>query len=133
MSLYRFIASDNPLAEVDYSGFVKMKVRDIKKIEPVPNPPACFQSWDEMDEEVTILYAKDESELGGPSISRCDNPPYGLDNYIKKDYIYWLEGDFSQKFLQQLTEYVKSVNLSEISCKDFEILRNHKCCGLKIM
>lgn len=159
MSLYRFIASDHPLIEVDHSGFTELKVKDIKKLEPVPPPPAIFQSWDEMDDEATVLYAKDESDLGGLRLSLCENPPYDLEHYIEKKYIYWLEGDFHSKCLEQLTEYVKlnvqandhvelwsiwfgdgiksatvkSVHLNEVSIEDFDILRSHECCCLRII
>ena len=158
MSLYRFIASDNPLVEVDYSGFIKMRVKDIKEMEPTPPPPASLDSWDEMDDETTILYAEDESKLGGLTISICDDPPYNLEKFINKKYIYWLEGDFSKRFLKQLTEYVKvnikekdsaalwsiwfgneikskqvkSVKHSDVSIDNFEILKDHECCCVKI-
>ncbi|MFF2446421.1 hypothetical protein ACFVSW_04890 [Neobacillus sp. NPDC058068] len=159
MSLYRFIASNHPLVEVDYSGFIEMKVRDIKMLEPIPEPPVTYQSWDEVDPDATILYAKDEADLGGLCIALCDNPPYGLERYIEKSHIYWLEGDFHSKFLNQLTKYVKAnvrkedfvelwsiwfgenkeskhvkkVYQNQISPADFEILRHHECCCLLIV
>lgn len=158
MSLFRFIASDYPLLEVNYDGFIEMKVKDIKNLDFVPNPPISFQSWDEMDQESTILYAKDESDLGGLVISVCSNPPYGLEDYIDKEFIYWLEGDFRSKFLNQLTEYVKSnikkeygvelwsiwfgdqidskllkkIYLNQFTSSEFKILQHHGYCCLKI-
>lgn len=39
MSRYKFIASDSPLPEVDLSGFVRLKVKDIKKMTPIPRGP----------------------------------------------------------------------------------------------
>lgn len=108
MSLYRFIASDYQLLEVDHSGFIEMTVRDMKKMNPLPASPAIFQSWNEIDEDATILYAENESDLGGLRISLCDNPPYDLEHYIGKRYVYWLEGDFGTEFLDQLIEYVRT-------------------------
>ncbi|GGE85741.1 hypothetical protein [Priestia taiwanensis] len=154
MTLYTFIASDNPLVEVDNSGFIHIKVRDLKKVEPKLD----LEFWGNVDDESMILYAKEESELGGLEISLCDNPPNGLEQYINKKYIYWLEGDFGSEFLKQLTEYVKlkvkiedkvelwsilfgegiktkqvkSLSLNEISEDSFKILHNHKCCCLVI-
>ena len=49
MSLFRFLVSDNPLKEVDYSGIIEMKVKDYKKLQPMPNP-GLFNSWDEVDD-----------------------------------------------------------------------------------
>ncbi|MFF2878629.1 hypothetical protein ACFVR2_20150 [Gottfriedia sp. NPDC057991] len=154
MTLYKFIASDNPLVEVDNSGFIQIKVRELKKMEPKLD----LKIWGNIDDELTILYAKGDSEMGGLEISSCDNPPNDLEHYINKKYIYWLEGDFGSKFLKQLTEYVnlnvktedkvelwsilfgegkktkqvKSLSLNEISEGSFKILRNHKCCCLVI-
>ncbi|QED49316.1 hypothetical protein [Cytobacillus dafuensis] len=154
MSLYRFLASDNPVYEVDHSGFIQMKVKDIKEMIPIPNPPFSYSSWDELDEDMDVLYAKNEEDLGGLQIALCDNPPYGLESYINSKYIYWLEGNFSSKFLNQLTEYLKTniqkgetvelwsiwfgdevkskkvmkVSFETLSNTDLEILRNHECC-----
>lgn len=100
MTLYKFIASDNAVVEVDNSGFIQIKVRELKKIEPKLD----MKIWGNIDDELTILYAKDDSEMGGLEISSCDNLPNGLEHYIKKKYIYWLEGDFGSKFLKQLTD-----------------------------
>lgn len=65
MCQYSFITSDKPLIEVDYSGFIEIKVKDVKKLNLVPNPPAIYSSWDEMDQETCIVYAKDDSDLTG--------------------------------------------------------------------
>lgn len=85
LSQYRFIASDNTLPEIDLSGFIRMKVKDIKKMKVVPRGPL---PWDEIDDEADVLYAASESDTGGLQISTCKNPPYGLEDYISKSHIY---------------------------------------------
>lgn len=153
MSLFRFIASDNDLLEIDLSGFQKLKVRDIKKMTPLPRGPV---PWEKLDDDVEVLYAADESELGGLHISVCNNPPDGLQDYIKKKYIYWLEGDLDERWKSQLIEYLlnngqkgnsielwsiwfgsefelegkirKRIDLSKINSFDYELLNKPFCC-----
>lgn len=105
MSRYTFIASSDPLTEIDLSGFIKMKVKDIKKMDPQPKGPI---PWEELDDEADVLYAEKESDLGGLQIGRCENPPYDLDFYIQLPYIYWLEGNFDDRWTNQFIEYAKT-------------------------
>jgi hypothetical protein len=42
MSQYCYIASEEPLLEVDYSGFIEIKVKDVKKLNPAPNLPGIY-------------------------------------------------------------------------------------------
>lgn len=107
MSLFRFLVSENPLKEVDYTGIVEMKVKDIKKLHPIPDP-GLFNSWDEVDDEMMVLYAKDESAFNALSISICKNPPFDLELYVTDEYVYWIGGDLGEQSLQQLVDYVKS-------------------------
>lgn len=151
MSRYTFIASDNPLLEIDQSGFIKMKVKDIKKMTPLPRGPV---DWDEMDDEADVLYAESESDLGGLQVSLCKNPPYDMEQYIKKNYVYWLGGNFQSKCVQQLLDYLhanvskedrvelwsiwfgdgiqnikrKNISLEAITADDLELLGNKDCC-----
>jgi len=152
MSLFRFIASDNVLSEIDLSGFVKLKVRDIKKMTPMPKGPVSF---DKLDDDMEVLYAASEADPGGLNISVCNNPPYVLEDYITKRYIYWLEGNIDEKWKNQLQEYLltnmqkgncielwsiwfgsgyeyedriyKIINLSQINSCDFELLNQPYC------
>ena len=104
MSQYWFIAADYPLEEVDLSGFVKIKVRDIKKMNPLPSGPISF---DKLDEDMEVLYSSNEEETGGLIVSICSNPPYGLYGYIKRKYIYWLQGNnLDSKWHKQLSDYL---------------------------
>lgn len=103
MSQYRFIASNSTLPEIDLSGFIRMKVKDIKKLSIVPTGPI---PWDELDDEVDVLYTANESDTYGLQISKCNNPPYGLEDYISKPHIYWLGGNFDSKCMDQLIDYL---------------------------
>lgn len=41
----------------------------------------------------------------------CTNPPYGLEEYIQKDFIYWLEGNSDDGiWKEQLYDYLKRLN-----------------------
>ncbi|UWG96259.1 hypothetical protein LPY66_15315 [Dehalobacter sp. DCM] len=153
MSLFRFIASDNVLPEIDLSGFQKLKVRDIKKITPLPRGPV---PWEELDDDVEVLYAADESELGGLHISVCNNPPDRLDDYITRKNVYWLERNIDERWKNQIKEYLfnniqkgnrielwsiwfgsgfvledkirKRINFSQINSFDYELLNKPFCC-----
>jgi len=105
MSLFRFLVSDNPLVEVDYRGITEMKVKDIKKLQPTPDP-GFFQSWDEVDEEMTVLFAENESAFDSLCIIACNNPPFDLEFYVKDKYVYSLGGDCRETSLRQLAAYV---------------------------
>ncbi|MGC5325389.1 hypothetical protein [Brevibacillus sp. SYSU BS000544] len=151
MSRYTFIASDNQLPEIDQSGFIKRKVKDIKKMTPLPRGPV---DWDELDDEADVLYAESESDLGGLQVSLCNNTPYDLEHYIQKNYVYWLGGNFQSKCVQQLLDYLqanvskedkvelwsiwfgdgiqkikrKMIPLEAITGNDLELLGNIDCC-----
>lgn len=153
MSLFRFIASDSILPEIDLSGFQKLKVRDIKKMTPLPRGPVPFE---ELDDDLEVLYAANESDLGGLHISFCNNPPYGLQDYIKKNNIYWLQGNIDERWKSQLKEYLgnnvqegnsielwsiwfgnefeleeksyEKIDISQINNYDYELLNKPFCC-----
>lgn len=41
----------------------------------------------------------------------CTNPPYGLEEYIQRDFIYWLEGNSDDEiWKEQLYDYLKRLN-----------------------
>lgn len=107
MSLYRFLAANEPLQEVDYSGFQEITVREIKSMDPIPEPPEIIDSWDDLDDDEVLLYAESEDALGGLCIAICDKPPAGLKDYIKLPYIYWVDGDFEEKMVKQLVDYIQ--------------------------
>ncbi|WP_281886609.1 hypothetical protein [Paenibacillus sp. YYML68] len=104
MSLYRFIVSETPLEEADYSGFILLKVKDLLKL---PQLPTGAIPWEELDGELEVLYAEDEDAADGLCITLCHNPPYGLHNYVGSKHIYWLEGRVNTKWATQLYDYMK--------------------------
>ena len=146
------MASENQLPEVDYSGVIELTVGDLKKMNPRPE---SFWNLDELPDDCKALYIPDENDTGGLAISPCTNPPYGLEKYIRKEYIYWLNGNFHlSKCTNQLLEYLNAnVNardsielwslwfgdekqdivyhkwsLSQTDNLSFELLDNTDCC-----
>ncbi|WP_195575555.1 hypothetical protein [Paenibacillus sp. 1001270B_150601_E10] len=104
MSLFSFIVSNRPLPEIDQTGFVRMKARELKKLNIQAKGPIDIH---ELDDDVDVMYAKDEAKINDLRISRCTNPPYDLEQYINKEYIYWLEGDrYRESWNSQLFEYL---------------------------
>lgn len=106
MSLFRFLVADYPIKEVDYSGITEITVRELKKLYPITeNTPE--QPWHTMDDDAKVLHAPDESAFGKLGISLCQNPPQDLFFYTDKEHVYWLEGNWNEKFLYDFTEYIK--------------------------
>lgn len=65
-----------------------------------------------LPDDTNVLYLPENDE-GGPDISLCSNPPDGLEQYIKKHYIYWLNGNFcTNKGYSQFSDYLHS-NLAD--------------------
>ncbi len=151
MSLYRFIASDFLLKEVDFSGFTKLTAKEIKKKNPLPHGPF---SVNELEDETEVLYVKNELDAHGLKIHACDSPPSDLEMYVNKNHVYWLEGKMNEKWYIQIVEYmiencritvpvelwsiwfgeglqeivIREIGLSEICSIDFEMLARGNCC-----
>lgn len=156
MSRYTFLASPHPLPEIDHSGFIRLKVKDLKKMNytPAPNSPI---SWGKLDDEAEVLYAASEDDIGGLKISVCKNPPNGLEHYISEKFVYWVEVNYYKaKFSTQLIDYLQAniqkesgvklwsiwfgdyveidkkevitLKAAEISSKELAILLEHDCC-----
>lgn len=113
MSKFSFIASNSPLPEVDHTGFVRMKVRDFKKLNI---KTSGLISIDNIDEDSEMLYAEDETKLNDLRISLCKNPPYDLEMYINKEFIYWLDGFFEKSSCKdQFFDYLLALDQSKTS------------------
>ncbi|RTE08472.1 hypothetical protein [Paenibacillus whitsoniae] len=104
MSLYNFIAADQPLTEIDLTGAVWKKVKEIKQMDSPPSGPV---SWDELDDELEVMVVASHGMMNALQIAVCTNPPYGLEHYISKPYIYWLGGHTDEKWKTQLLSYVE--------------------------
>lgn len=145
MSKYSFIVSNIPLPEVDFTAAKKMKYREYKKINKEKESNSILS---QLDDEAVVLIME-PTKMNYLSVTICTNPPYGLEEYTQKDYIYWLEGDLDNEIWQeQLYEYLKGLNkdgleiwsiwfgdgpqdikemkikLSESNIADLEVLKN---------
>ncbi|MDN4606230.1 hypothetical protein [Sporosarcina highlanderae] len=106
MSSFTLLVSDSPLTEVDHSGIVRITVRELKKLYPI-NENTPEEPWHSMDDDARILHAPDQSAFGQLAISVCTNPPYDLDFYSEKEYLYWVSGSWEGKFLTDFADYLK--------------------------
>lgn len=107
MSLFSFIVSDHPLPEIDWTGFVRIKVGEFKKLNLQTKG---LGSFDHLDDDAEILYAEDESRINDLQITICKNPPNGLETYIKKGFVYWLAGSPQRdSWKEQLYQYLKGL------------------------
>jgi len=152
LSRFTFIASNCELAEIDLSGIVKLTIKELKGMNPRPE---SFWNLDELPDDCEGLIIPDDADAGGLQISGCTNPPDGLEEYIKKKYIYWLGGEFDLRCKRQLKEYLQNnikkgtfiefwslwfgndkmdqiihreCKFSDISSFDFEMLWKTDCC-----
>ena len=151
MSLFSFIVSNNPLPEIDLTGFVRIKVGEFKKMNIQTKG---LISLNHLDDDVEMLYAEDESRIHDLNITLCKNPPDGLEMYINKEFVYWLEGDFQREsWNEQFYNYLKclqnknglqiwsiwfgdgpqdiknkKLKLSEIKISDLDILKGRNYC-----
>lgn len=103
MSRYNFIASDYELPEIDLADVKKITVKELKKIKPQPESIIPLEELDENDE---VLYFETEEDMDGLTIDICDNPPFNLNHYIKKQYVYWFNNRFTEKCAKQLIDYL---------------------------
>ncbi|CAM5214115.1 hypothetical protein UACE39S_05468 [Ureibacillus acetophenoni] len=151
MSLFTMLVANQPLKEVDHTGITEITVGEMKKLYPITeNTPE--QPWHTMDDDVKLLHAPDESAFGELCISLCKNPPYDLDFYSDKEYIYWIKGNWKEKFLNDFVDYTKtnlhatqnaellifwagdgeqklkkqSISISEVNVEELEKLRNEQ-------
>lgn len=104
MSNYSFIVSSMPLPEIDFTAAQRMKYGEYKKIKEEKKSKSILNS---LGNEAEILIMNPE-KMNHLKVTTCNNPPYGLEEYTQKDYIYWLEGDSELEIWQeQLYEYLK--------------------------
>ncbi|MGM1048133.1 MAG: hypothetical protein ACQEXX_18600 [Bacillota bacterium] len=107
MSRFSFIVSNSLLPEIDLTGFVRMKVGEFKKLNIQTKGHSMIA---ELDDDADLLYAEDETKIDDLKISLCTNPPYGLEVYIKKEFVYWIDGDCHRgSWNEQLYDYLKGL------------------------
>ncbi len=100
------LVADKPLKEVDHSGITEITVRELKKLYPITESTR-EELWHTMDDDARVLQAPDESAFGQLVISLCKNPPYDLSFYNEKEYIYWVGGNWQDKFLTDFVDYIR--------------------------
>ncbi|WP_152393106.1 hypothetical protein [Paenibacillus guangzhouensis] len=107
MSKYTFIVSNCPLPEIDLTGTVRMKYGEYKKLNIQSTHESILDQLDDMDDEAAILIME-STKMHHLKIALCTNQPYGLEEYIQKEFIYWLEGSSDDlTWKEQLYAYLK--------------------------
>ncbi|MEK3933854.1 hypothetical protein MKY41_00925 [Sporosarcina sp. FSL W7-1349] len=106
MTLYSVLVANQSLPTIDCTGITEITVKELKKLYPITeNTPA--QPWHSLDDDAQILHAPDEAAFGQLSIFRWHNPPYDLEDYSDKTYVYGIEGNWGPQFLDDLLHYLK--------------------------
>ncbi|QTD40329.1 hypothetical protein [Sporosarcina sp. Te-1] len=105
MTQYSVLVANKPLQEIDCSGITEVTVRELKKLYPITET-TVEQPWHSMDDDVRILHAADESAFGRLNIFEWHHPPYDLDEYNKKEYVYGVEGNWNSQFVMDLYNYL---------------------------
>lgn len=106
MTLYSVLAANKPLPTIDCTGIAEITVKELKKLYPITEDTP-EQPWHSMPDGAMILHAPDESAFGQLNIVECSNPPYDLEDYNDKPYVYCIEGNWSSVFLNDLLNYLK--------------------------
>ena len=78
----------------------------MKKLYPITEDTP-EELWHTMDDDAFVLQAPDESAFGELRITLCDSPPYDLDFYNEKEFVYWVGGNWREKFLKDFVDYIK--------------------------
>ncbi|MFJ7661749.1 hypothetical protein ACIQXW_05035 [Lysinibacillus sp. NPDC097162] len=106
MTLYSVLVANSALQTVDCTGIAEITVRELKKLYPITESTAA-QPWHLMDDDALILHAPDESAFGHLNIFEWGNPPYDLECYSEKAFVYGIEGNWGSQFLTDLLIYLK--------------------------
>ncbi|MNM99603.1 hypothetical protein D3C81_1121680 [compost metagenome] len=119
ISRFSFLVSDSPLPEIDMTGFVRMTVGEYKKLNIQTKSNSLI---DILDDDAVVLYAEDESKTNDLRICTCTNPPYGLDAYTNKEFVYWIEGDcHRESWNEQLYKYLTGLQNNQDGCEIWSI------------
>jgi len=106
MTLYSVLVANSSLQTVDCTGVTEITVRELKKIYPITESTTA-QSWHLMDDDARILHVPDESAFGHLNIFQSNNPPYDLEFYNEKPFVYSIEGNWGPQFLADFLIYLK--------------------------
>ena len=91
MSKYSFIVSNSSLPEIDLTGVVRMKYGEYKNLNIPSSGESILDQLDDKDDDLEILIM-DSTKMHYLKITLCINRPYGFEEYIQQEFIYWLEG-----------------------------------------
>ncbi|MFJ7730624.1 hypothetical protein ACIQXF_01890 [Lysinibacillus sp. NPDC097231] len=103
MTLYRFLASKNPLEEVRSNAFQQVPLCEFKKIKDFPKSSFYFRLPHEKE---TVIYVEDNSKIGQLEIIKCHKVPQYVGSQIQRPYVYQMHGDMSEHCLTQLLTYI---------------------------
>ena len=106
MTLYSVLVANEPLPTIDCSGIAKITVRELKNLYPI-TPETPEQLWHSMPDDTKILHAPDESTFGRLNIFQWEDPPYDLEEYNYQPYVYGIEGNWNESFLNDLLNYIR--------------------------
>ena len=131
MTLYSVLVANKPLPTIDCTGIAEITVKELKKLYPI-TVDTPEQPWHSMPDETMVLHASDESAFGQLNIFEWENPPYDLDNYNDKLYIYCIEGNWSSVFLNDFLNYLKQSIKKEQEAELIRFWAGEEGCRLKI-
>lgn len=106
MTLYSVLVANSALQTVDFTGIAEITVRELKKLYPITESTPT-QSWHLMDDDARVLHAADESAFENLNIFEWNNPPYDLEFYNEKSFVYGIEGNWGPQFLEDFLSYLK--------------------------
>lgn len=130
MTLYSVLVANKPLPTIDCTGIAEITVNELKKIYPITvETPEQF--WHSMPNEAIIVHATDESAFGKLNIFEWRNPPYDLDDYNDKPYVYCIEGNWGAVFLNDLLKYLKQSIKKEQEAELIRFWAGEYNCKLK--
>ena len=106
MTLYSVLVANKPLPIIDCTGIAEITVKELKKLYPI-TVDTPEQPWHSMPNDTMILHAPDESAFGQLNIFEWGNPPYDLEFYNEKPFVYGIEGNWGPQFLADFLIYLK--------------------------
>ena len=106
MTLYSVLVANEPLPTIDCTGITEITVKELKNLYPITEYTP-EQLWHSMHDDEIIVHAPDESAFRQLNIHKWGNPPYDLEDYNDKAYVYCIEGDWSSEFLNDLLIYLR--------------------------
>ena len=114
MTQYTAFVADKELHEVDFTGFRLTTVRELKKMYALSDG-FPEQPWHSFDDDVELLNAPDENALQKLRISKWEQPPYDLEDYSDKAFVYSVMGSWRDSFLSDLLNYIKQHITAELN------------------